>query len=128
MVEAGDDRGLGGAALVLVLLLVADLDHALERQDAVERRRRRFDAARRARCIVASTAASTGSLTRTTGAMPSRSTVSVAVHRAAREQLARRLRAHRRFDRVPARRQPQPQLEPFGVDRFQLPGPGVGPG
>ena len=39
-------RRLGAAPLVLVLLGVADLDHALERKQAVERRRRRFDSAR----------------------------------------------------------------------------------
>ena len=46
--EARDDRRLGGAALVLALLGLGHLDHALERQDAVERRRRGVDLAAQA--------------------------------------------------------------------------------
>ena len=45
LVEAGEDRGLGGAAVLLALVFLGDLDHALERQDAVERGRRRVDLA-----------------------------------------------------------------------------------
>ena len=42
--EARDDRRLGGAAVVLALVLVDDLDHALDAEDAVELRRRGVDA------------------------------------------------------------------------------------
>ena len=41
--EARDDRGFGRAALVFALVLVGNLDHALEREDAVEPRRRGID-------------------------------------------------------------------------------------
>ena len=41
--EAGSDRRLSGAPLLLALLDVADLHHALERQQAIERRRRCLD-------------------------------------------------------------------------------------
>ena len=74
---------------------------------------------------VVSTAASTGSLTRTIGATPCALHGQVGVDRAARERLGGAA-ARRRLDRVPAGRQAQPQIEPLGVDRLDLPGPGIG--
>ncbi len=49
----------------------------------------------------------------------------LAVDGAAREHLAGAV-ARRHFDRVPARRQPQPQIKSLGVDRLDLPRPGIG--
>ena len=72
-----------------------------------------------------STAASTGSLTRTTGATPCAPDGERSVDRAAREHL-RCAVARRHLDRVPARRQAQPQIQSLGVDRFELPGPAIG--
>ncbi len=48
VLEAGDHRGFGGAPILLALVLVEDLDHALERENAVEARLGRFAPARRA--------------------------------------------------------------------------------
>ena len=93
---------------------------------------RRCSAARprcawRRRRIVASTAASTGSLTRTTGATPARCTVRFAC-------TVPRASASAAFARngTSTASQPggsaQPQLEPLGVDGFEFPGPRIGPG
>ena len=98
------------------------LDHALERRDAVDRSAAPPRCAWRHRRIVESTAASTGSLTRTTGATPARCTVRFACTVPRAERLGG-ARAQRRLDRVPAGRQAQPQLQPLGVDGFEFPGP-----
>ena len=122
--EARDDRGLGGAAILLALILVDHLDHALEAEDAVDRRRRRLDALGdiahggqdrgQHRLVDPHDRRDAGALHR-----------QVRMHGAARERFGG-ARAQRRLDRIPAGRQAQPQLQPLGVDGFQLPGPDIG--
>ena len=124
LLEAYDHRRFRGAPLVLALVLVEHLDHALECQDAVERRRRRIDAPgktfdgrkHRGEHRLVDPHHRSYALARDRER---------AVDRAAREHL-RRAVAHRRLDRIPARRQAQPQIKPLGIDRFHLPGPRMG--
>ena len=86
-------RRLGGAPLLLALLGLADLDHALEREDAVERRRRARRPCRTGPAAWPAPPSSTGSLMRTTGAAPSRSTVRVANTMPRDKRLGARARA-----------------------------------
>ena len=124
--KASDHRRLDGAALVLALLGVDNLDDALDGEEAVEPRTLRVDAAgqllddgehRRKHLLVdAHLGRRAAALDRQRG-----------IDGAAREHLGG-LRPHRRLDGVPARRQAQPQVEPLGIDRFDLPGPGIAGG
>ena len=102
--EAVHHRLLGGAAVVLALVLVHDLDHPFEREDAVEPRRR---------CVEASRKAIDGREHRREHRLVyldhGRHAFALggqrAVDGAAREHLAGTV-ARRHFDRVPPGRQP----------------------
>ena len=122
--EALDRRRLGGATLLLTFLGLADLHYAFEREQAVERGRRGFDARRKRLrrrqdclehcCIDAHDRQRAAPLHG-----------QVRLNRPAR-QAFRSAGTYRRLDRVPTGRQAQPQIEPLAVDRFDLPGPGIG--
>ena len=121
---ARDHRGLGSQALLLAVLLLGDLDHALHCENAIKRRRRGFNTFRqiahgfdhrRQHCFVHPH----------NGRDAFARDCQRALHCAAREQLGG-FRAHRSFHGIPAGRKPQPELETLGVDRLQLPGPGIG--
>jgi hypothetical protein len=124
--KAFDDPGLSGLTLALLLFGLGHVDHALERQDAVERRRRGIDLAAQAlkgsqhrrehRLVDARDRRYAFAADR-----------KVREHRAARQHLGGTA-AHRHFDRVPAGRQAQLEVESFGVDRLDLPRPGIGAG
>ena len=116
--------GLGAAPFLLILFGVADLHHALERQEAVDCRRRRFDLPRQLSCgrqhrfehgsVDANHRRRAGALDGQAG-----------LNGAAGESLGG-ARAHPYLDRIPAGRQAEPQIESLAVDRFDLPGPGIG--
>ena len=119
LIEAGDDRGFGGAAIFLALVLLGDLDHAFEREDTVERRRRRLD--RAAQVLHRREHRRQHRLVDAHGGRHAFSfDGEIGVDRAAR-QLFGCARARRHLDRIPARRQAQAQIEALGVDRFELP-------
>ncbi len=118
-----DSRSLCAPALLLALFGLADFHHALECQQAVERRRRGVDARcerlrRRQHCLEHG------------GVDAHDRQRSAALHGQARlnrsaRQALRSAGAYRRLDCVPARREAQPQIEPLAVDRLDLPGPGI---
>ena len=124
--KACDHRGLDGAALVLALLGVDDIDHAFDVEKPVEPRTLRIDAAGQ----LLDRSEDRGEHVLIDAHLSRRASPIDGERRidgAAREHVGG-LRAHRRLDGVPARRRAQPQVEPLGIDRLDLPGPGVAGG
>jgi hypothetical protein len=124
LVEALGNGGLGGAPSLVALILVGHFHHALERENAVERRGRSLDLAfeRLERCnhrgkhlLV--------DLHRRRHAFVLDGEIGID---SAARQLVRCTLSRRHLNGVPARRQPQPHVETLGIDRFDFPTPSVG--
>jgi len=124
--EALGHGGLRGGAVLLAFVGIGDLDHALDGENAVQPRRLGLDAAgervqRRDHGLEHLV------IDLDDRRHPFALDVERPVQRAARHHLAG-ARPQCRLDRVPAGRQAQPQVEPLGVDRADLPRPPIGAG
>jgi hypothetical protein len=121
--KAANHRGFGNAPVLFALLGVADLHHTLERQQTIERRRRRLDAPRefsRRR----EHSLKYGCVNPHDGRYAAAFDRQVCVNGPARQPLGG-AGANRGFDRIPTRRHTKAQVETLAVDRLDLPGPGI---
>ena len=124
--KARDDRGFGGLSLALLFLGLDHIHHTFERKDAVEGWRRGFGFA-----IEVLEGRQHGREHRLVDPRHRRDALAayrqVCKYRAARQRLRGGV-AHRHFNGVPPGRQAELEIKPLGVDRFELPGPGIGAG